>query len=261
MDQLTRMLDHLYQEVPKAFVNLVDLSEALRGSPWHQATPLSPTAKPCRCSGETSRLSKVVTQWAYQETWEQLLASSKYNEQESFAVVFQPFFYERALPPLSGERPLQDPTVLALTLWNRMGYGEAGSLPASTSVCLCGVVFSCDYRVHRLKLADIKVIGALGDSLTAGNGAGSKPGNVLDVSTQYRGLSWSAGGDQNLSSVTTLPSEYALPGVRGGLAAALRVSAAPPGGGRGLDREPGGRRQPRSTGGAASPRRSPCSVA
>lgn len=29
-----------------------------------------------------------------QESWERLLASSKYNEQESFAVVFQPFFYE-----------------------------------------------------------------------------------------------------------------------------------------------------------------------
>lgn len=26
----------------------------------------SPTAQPCRCSGETSRLSSVVTQWAYQ---------------------------------------------------------------------------------------------------------------------------------------------------------------------------------------------------
>ncbi|KAM9053640.1 phospholipase B1, membrane-associated [Megaptera novaeangliae] len=250
MDQLTRMLDHLYQEVPKAFVNLVDLSEALRVSPWHQGTPLSPTAEPCRCSGETSRLSKVVTQWAYQETWEQLLASSKYNEQESFAVVFQPFFYERALPPLSGERPLQDPTVLALTLWNRMmepagqkdeplsaterrpvkcpsqenpylfTYRNSNYLPRllksqAKSEVRNGMEVRCPDKapsdtiptsVHRLKLADIKVIGALGDSLTAGNGAGSKPGNVLDVSTQYRGLSWSAGGDQNLSSVTTLPN-------------------------------------------------------
>ncbi|XP_030893053.1 phospholipase B1, membrane-associated [Leptonychotes weddellii] len=59
---------------------------------------------------------------------------------------------------------------------------------------------------HRLKPADIKVIGALGDSLTAGNGAGSKPGDILDVLTQYRGLSWSGGGDHNLSSVTTLPN-------------------------------------------------------
>ena len=36
-----------------------------------------------------------------QESWERLLASSRYNEQESFAVVFQPFFYETALSPLS----------------------------------------------------------------------------------------------------------------------------------------------------------------
>lgn len=32
-----------------------------------------------------------------QESWERLLASSKYNEQGSFAVVFQPFFYETTL--------------------------------------------------------------------------------------------------------------------------------------------------------------------
>ncbi|XP_057598711.1 phospholipase B1, membrane-associated isoform X2 [Hippopotamus amphibius kiboko] len=250
MDQLTSTLDYLHREVPKAFVNLVDLSESLRGPHWHQGTPLSPTAEPCRCSGESSRLSKVVTQWAYQETWERLLASSKYNEQESFAVVFQPFFYERALPPPSGEQPLQDPTTLALTLWNNM-MEPAGQkdepfsakekrlvkCPSQENPYLFTYVNSnylprllrphakfevrermeitCPDKdpsetiptsVHRLKLADIKVIGALGDSLTAGNGAGSKPGNVLDVLTQYRGLSWSVGGDQNLSSVITLPN-------------------------------------------------------
>nr|XP_042101867.1 phospholipase B1, membrane-associated isoform X2 [Ovis aries] len=249
LDQLTRTLDYLQQEVPKAFVNLVDLSEALRGSHWHQKTLLSPTAQPCRCSGETSRLSNVVTQWAYQETWEHLLASSKYNEQESFVVVFQPFFYERALPPPSGEQPFQDPTALGLTLWNSMlqpagqkdepfsakerplkcpsqenpylfTYRNSNYLPrmlkpqVKTEV-RDGAEIRCSDKdpsdtvptsVHRLKLADIKVIGALGDSLTAGNGAGSKPGNVLDVLTQYRGLSWSVGGDQNLSSVITLPN-------------------------------------------------------
>nr|XP_020741977.1 phospholipase B1, membrane-associated [Odocoileus virginianus texanus]XP_020741978.1 phospholipase B1, membrane-associated [Odocoileus virginianus texanus]XP_020741979.1 phospholipase B1, membrane-associated [Odocoileus virginianus texanus]XP_020741980.1 phospholipase B1, membrane-associated [Odocoileus virginianus texanus] len=250
MDQLTRILDYLHQEVPKAFVNLVDLSEALRGSHWHQKTLLSPTAQPCTCSGETSRLSSVVTQWAYQETWERLLASSKYNEQESFAVVFQPFFYERALPPPSGERPFQDPTALGLTLWNSMmqpagqkdepfsakerrplkcpsqenpylfTYRNSNYLPRMLKPQVKievrdGAEIRCSDKdpsdtvptsVHRLKLADIKVIGALGDSLTAGNGAGSKPGNVLDVLTQYRGLSWSVGGDQNLSSVITLPN-------------------------------------------------------
>uniref|UniRef100_A0A8C3IM72 Phospholipase B1 n=1 Tax=Chrysemys picta bellii TaxID=8478 RepID=A0A8C3IM72_CHRPI len=38
----------------------------------------------------------------------------------------------------------------------------------------------------------------------AGNGAGSQPNDVLDVLTQYRGLSWSVGGDENITTVTTL---------------------------------------------------------
>ncbi|CAN8203441.1 unnamed protein product [Coccothraustes coccothraustes] len=60
--------------------------------------------------------------------------------------------------------------------------------------------------VHNLKPADIRVIAALGDSLTAANGAGSRPHDVLDVLTQYRGLSWSVGGNENISTVTTLPN-------------------------------------------------------
>ncbi|KFV08609.1 Phospholipase B1, membrane-associated, partial [Pterocles gutturalis] len=58
--------------------------------------------------------------------------------------------------------------------------------------------------VHNLKPADIRVIAALGDSLTVSNGAASKPYDVLDVLTQYRGLSWSVGGNENISTVTTL---------------------------------------------------------
>ncbi|XP_077197603.1 phospholipase B1, membrane-associated [Paroedura picta] len=58
--------------------------------------------------------------------------------------------------------------------------------------------------VHKLRPADIKVIGALGDSLTAANGAGSSPLNIADVLVQYRGLSWSVGGDENVKTVTTL---------------------------------------------------------
>ncbi|KAI5125075.1 Phospholipase B1, Membrane-Associated [Manis pentadactyla] len=248
MDKLTRILDYLHQEVPKAFVNLVDLSEVLRVSRWHPRTRLSPTAERCRLSEETSRLSQVVTQWSYQDSWEHLLASSKYSKQESFTVVFQPFFYEPALSPFLGQRPLEDPTTLALSLWNSMmepagQKGEPFSAKESRLVkcpsqekpylftyrnsnyllrlpkphekleARDGVEVRCPDKdpsdtvptsVHRLKLADIKVLGALGDSLTAGNGAGSKPGNVLDVLTQYRGLSWSGGGDHNLSSVTTL---------------------------------------------------------
>ncbi|XP_038654996.1 phospholipase B1, membrane-associated-like [Scyliorhinus canicula] len=58
--------------------------------------------------------------------------------------------------------------------------------------------------VHKLRPADIKVIAALGDSVTSANGAASKPDNLLDVVTQYRGLSWSIGGDGNITTVTTL---------------------------------------------------------
>ncbi|KAM9635478.1 phospholipase B1, membrane-associated [Trichechus inunguis] len=248
MDKLTRMLDYLHEEVPKAFVNLVDLSEAMEVSRWHQDTPLSPTAEPCRCLVETSELSRVVMQWSYQETWEKLLASSKYNERESFTVVFQPLLSETALSPVLGEPSLQDPTALALNLWNSMmepagqkdepfsaeerrpmkcpsqeepylfTYTNSNYLPSSSKPQKMpevreGTEVRCPDKdpsdsipssVHRLKPADIKVIGAMGDSLTAGNGAGSKSWNILDVLTQYRGLSWSVGGDQNISTVTTL---------------------------------------------------------
>ncbi|XP_023603194.1 phospholipase B1, membrane-associated [Myotis lucifugus] len=239
MAKLTRMLDYLLQEVPRAFVNLVDVS--LR----HQGTQLSLAAEPCRCSGDTSKLSRVVTQWSYQESWDSLLASSRYNQQESFSVVFQPFFYEAALSPHSGVWPHLDSTTLALNLWNIMmeptgqkdeplradegwpmkcpsqenpylfTYKNSNYLPRSHEKLEArdGTEIRCPAMdpsdkiptsVHRLKPADIKVIAALGDSLTAGNGAGAKPADVLDVLTQYRGLSWSVGGDGNVSTITTL---------------------------------------------------------
>ncbi|XP_044910700.1 phospholipase B1, membrane-associated isoform X9 [Felis catus] len=247
--KLAGVLDYLHQEVPKAFVNLVDLSEALVVSHWHQGTQLSLAEEPCRYSGETLKLSEVVTQWSYQESWDRLLASSKYNKEESFAVVFQPFFYQTL--PL-GEQPLQDPSTLALNLWSSMmepagqkdepfsaREGSPVKCPSQENPFLftyknsnylprllkspeeLEVTDAMEIRcpdkdpsntiptsVHRLKLADIKVIAALGDSLTAGNGAGSKPGDILDVLTQYRGLSWSVGGDHNLSSVTTLANIF-----------------------------------------------------
>nr|XP_055027341.1 phospholipase B1, membrane-associated-like [Misgurnus anguillicaudatus] len=60
--------------------------------------------------------------------------------------------------------------------------------------------------VHYLRPADIKVVAAIGDSLTAGNGVGAAQSDLLGVITQYRGLSWSIGGDKNLKAVTTLPN-------------------------------------------------------
>ncbi|CAL8290008.1 unnamed protein product [Gadus morhua 'NCC'] len=60
--------------------------------------------------------------------------------------------------------------------------------------------------VHALRPGDVKVVAAVGDSLTAGNGVGAKTDNLLLVANEYRGLSWSIGGDANLANVTTLPN-------------------------------------------------------
>ncbi|KAL6043971.1 hypothetical protein STEG23_008343, partial [Scotinomys teguina] len=106
------------KEVPRAFVNLVDLSEALAISHQYQETGFSPAPELCNCSEEVTKLSKAVMQWSYQETWQDLLASSKFNKHESFTVVFQPFFFEIDRP---WERSSpQDPSMLALGIWNSM---------------------------------------------------------------------------------------------------------------------------------------------
>ncbi|XP_062254116.1 phospholipase B1, membrane-associated [Platichthys flesus] len=60
--------------------------------------------------------------------------------------------------------------------------------------------------VHELRPGDIKVVAAVGDSVTAGNGVGAKVDNLLLVINEYRGLSWSIGGDENITTVTTLPN-------------------------------------------------------
>lgn len=72
--------------------------------------------------------------------------------------------------------------------------------------------FDCDYSqsyppatsVHRLRPNDIRVVAALGDSLTAGLGSIAK--NVDGLSIEYRGRSWSIGGDLDLSQLVTMPN-------------------------------------------------------
>ncbi|XP_033619312.1 phospholipase B1, membrane-associated isoform X4 [Fukomys damarensis] len=58
--------------------------------------------------------------------------------------------------------------------------------------------------VHELRPADIKVVAALGDSLTTAVGA--RPSNSSDLYISWRGLSWSIGGDGALETHTTLPN-------------------------------------------------------
>ncbi|XP_077989754.1 phospholipase B1, membrane-associated-like [Glandiceps talaboti] len=59
--------------------------------------------------------------------------------------------------------------------------------------------------VHQLRPGDFDVVAALGDSITAANGA--KADNLLQVLIQARELSWSIGGDRSLlDGVLTLPN-------------------------------------------------------
>ena len=60
--------------------------------------------------------------------------------------------------------------------------------------------------VHSMRPADIKIIAALGDSLTAGNGAGAPQDDPIAVILQYRGLSFQGGGDKGLDDHVTIPN-------------------------------------------------------
>ncbi|XP_063708819.1 phospholipase B1, membrane-associated-like [Culicoides brevitarsis] len=59
-------------------------------------------------------------------------------------------------------------------------------------------------NVNRLRPGDIKVIAAMGDSLTAANGATST--KFLDLTMENRGLSWCIGGQWDWRNSTTLPN-------------------------------------------------------
>ncbi|CAF1490577.1 unnamed protein product, partial [Didymodactylos carnosus] len=57
---------------------------------------------------------------------------------------------------------------------------------------------------HALRPGDIKHVGAMGDSLTAANGA--KAFSIIGLLIEYRGVAWCMGGDSNLEQVVTLPN-------------------------------------------------------
>ena len=58
--------------------------------------------------------------------------------------------------------------------------------------------------VHELMPTDVKVVAALGDSLTAARGAGVR--SFMAMLFDYRGLSWSIGGDGSYADFTSLPN-------------------------------------------------------
>lgn len=60
--------------------------------------------------------------------------------------------------------------------------------------------------VHALRPGDVKVMGAMGDSLSAGFGMMARtPAGML---TEWRGRVWSIGGDASLDTIVTLPNFF-----------------------------------------------------
>ena len=58
--------------------------------------------------------------------------------------------------------------------------------------------------MHKLRPGDVQVVAALGDSITAGVGA--RANSVLDIFKEYRGVSFSIGGDKTWREYVTLPN-------------------------------------------------------
>ncbi|KAE9543230.1 hypothetical protein AGLY_003141 [Aphis glycines] len=69
--------------------------------------------------------------------------------------------------------------------------------------------------VHRLRPGDIDVVGAMGDSLVAGNGALEE--FAMGTLIEYRGVSWAAGGEATWRNYLTLPNilKEFNPGLKG----------------------------------------------
>ncbi|PAV75610.1 hypothetical protein WR25_12603 isoform H [Diploscapter pachys] len=61
-------------------------------------------------------------------------------------------------------------------------------------------------NVNSVRPADIKLVMNLGDSLSAGNGAGAPQGDPLAVILQYRGLACWGGGEKTLEQHVTIPN-------------------------------------------------------
>ncbi|XP_077341490.1 phospholipase B1, membrane-associated [Lithobates pipiens] len=233
--ELSLALDYLQQEMPKTLVSLVDLT--LLSGLFLSNPENSDIRETCECFRKPSVYYKAMLRFSFQSALERIISSKRYDTREDFTVVLHPVLHmvdsekkninnygevyevqcsEQATPFLNTHK--NSPYVL---LNDMMGVEKSG--PQERKV---GSNFTCadlspsdavPTSVHNLKAADFKVIGALGDSLTAGNGAGAFIMDILDVVSEYRGMSWSIGGDEDLSNVTTLANILRMfnPGIQG----------------------------------------------
>ncbi|XP_067841234.1 phospholipase B1, membrane-associated [Heptranchias perlo] len=265
--RIKEALDILHREVPRAFVNLVEMQNIENLHRLHDRGLSTPELRSwCDClikPHDSAELSAHIISWDYRNALQELVYSGIYDKRDDFTVVLQPFLRNMEIPLTADGKPdlsyftqdgvhfsARSRALLASGLWNNMlepngEKSEVFECSATTPTLHCptqkrpylftyrnsddaesqiagagrashqasGSDVTCMERdpsntvpvsVHNLRPADIKVIAALGDSITAGNGAGSKPGDLIDILTQYRGLSWCIGGDENITTVTTL---------------------------------------------------------
>ncbi|XP_063775485.1 phospholipase B1, membrane-associated-like [Pseudophryne corroboree] len=224
MKELTEALDYLHEQMPKTFVSLVDLTVLSGLYLSHPSN--AEIRKSCECFENPSDYNKAMLRFSFQAALERLISSERYDTRKDFTVALHPVLHvvdsERNNFNNYGEVyrvqcSAQDTLFLnthknSPYMWQKEMMLTEDSGPQPWKI---GSNFSCadlspsdtiPTSVHRLKAGDIKVIAALGDSITAGNGAGAIVIDLLDVVTEYRGLSFSIGGDGDLSNTTTLPN-------------------------------------------------------
>ncbi|KAL6043970.1 hypothetical protein STEG23_008342, partial [Scotinomys teguina] len=242
-ENIKKALDILHAEVPRAFVNMVEVTRiySLREL-YKEAQITCPRLilrSLCPCvlkfddnSAEFAALVERNKQ--YQKRTEQLIKSGRYDTRDDFTVVLQPFFENVLIPHtpeglpdssffapdcfhFSGKTHARSATALWKNMLEPVGHKTRQHRFEKKIPVMCpnetlpflstyknsnqgyGTWMLCKDRapsassptsVHALRPADIQVVAALGDSLTAGNGIGSGAGDLPDVRTQYRGLSY-----------------------------------------------------------------------
>ncbi|XP_068088852.1 phospholipase B1, membrane-associated-like isoform X2 [Hyperolius riggenbachi] len=218
MRELTRALDYLQAQMPKTLVSLVDLTPL---SALYLSHPdNADIRRSCECFRDPSDYHKAMLSFSFQYELEKIISSKRYETREDFTVTLHPVlhivdFTAQNLNMYEVQCSAQETTFLNthknspyLWLKDMMRVEERG--PQEREF---GSIFPCTdlspsdevpTSVHKLRPGDFKVIAALGDSITAGNGGGAAPADVLGVAMEYRGLSWSIGGDEDLTNVTTL---------------------------------------------------------
>eukprot|EP00794_Sanderia_malayensis_P015211 gene15211-16782_t len=110
-------------------------------------------------------------------------------------------FFQKEVLPKSRELLKDTNTTVPAEFFSKEGEGEVSG---SDFPCKLFHNHTNPKSVHELKPSDVDLVAGMGDSITAAFGAKSR--NILEIFLEFRGVSWSIGGDKTLNDVTTLPN-------------------------------------------------------